>query len=219
MLKLVGSDLTRSCVAQCHRSLKNSLVARTLTYDKLAVRMRLLEAFWQRGYAQTSLRALEASSGLDRRQLYNGHGDKRGMFLAALDDFAEVGGRRFLAPLEAPSAGLADIAHLLKTFVALAATQEGARGCLICSTSQEEVAGDEAVRRRLEAYFDRIEAAHRNALTRAVRRGEVALDEAGIASATARLFATHVSLCVLGRAGQPAERLDAIAEQALETLR
>ena len=55
---------------------------------------------------------LEAATGLNRRQLYNTIGDKRQMFLQAMDEFTEMSVQLLLAPLERDEAGLADIETL-----------------------------------------------------------------------------------------------------------
>lgn len=193
-------------------------MSRQIAYDPLHVRQCLLRQFWAQGYAGTSLSRLEEASGLDRRQLYNGVGDKRAMFLQALDDFQETAGRRFLSPLEAPTAGLSEIRNLLETFASLAASEEGQLGCFICSTSQEDIAGDADVKRRIDSYFDRIEAAYRNALKRAAGRGEIRLKPKEVESLSAFLFGVHVSMSVLARAGQPAARIRALADQALRAI-
>ncbi|ABD55536.1 TetR/AcrR family transcriptional regulator [Jannaschia sp. CCS1] len=193
-------------------------MARQIAYDPNTLRENLLSVFWQQGYAETSLSDLEAATGLNRRQLYNGPGDKLAMFVQAMDDFAERAGREFLGPLEQDGAGIADIVHLLSTFVALAAAKDGPTGCLVCSVSQEEVSQEQAVKRRADAYFERIKAAYENALRRSVARGECDLTERAISDHASGLYAAHVALCILGRAGRPNKELNAIAENALKDL-
>ena len=193
-------------------------MGRQIAYDPIEVRARLLAKFWHTGYAETSLSDLEQATGLNRRQLYNGRGDKWAMFLAALDDFSDMAGRRFLAPLEKGSAGLGEVAHLLRTFVELAASDETPNGCMVCSTSQEAIARDIDVRPRLDAYFDRIETAYRNALTRASERGELELTRSEIVARSAHLLSAHIALCILGRAGTSVGRLNRIAEEAIDSL-
>ncbi|GFE65704.1 TetR/AcrR family transcriptional regulator [Litoreibacter roseus] len=193
-------------------------MARQIAYDPVELRTDLLSVFWRQGYAETSLSDLEAATGLNRRQLYNGPGDKLAMFLQAMDDFSDQAGRMFLTPLENETAGVRDIANLLNTFVNLSQTKDGRKGCLVCSVSQEEVAADPKVRARADAYFDRIKAAYHNALTQAAKRNEVDLDAEGIAQRSARLFAAHVALCILGRAGRPVEELRDIAADAAADL-
>ncbi|MEM7530520.1 MAG: hypothetical protein AAF416_23310 [Pseudomonadota bacterium] len=192
---------------------------RQISYDPQALRTDLLRTFWTKGYAETSLVDLEGATGLNRRQLYNGIGDKRAMFLQAMDDFAETAGRRFLAALEAPEAGIAEIETLLATFVRLSQEEEGRAGCMICSTSQEKIAADPDATRRIDAYFDRIRAAYANALTRAAVRSETTLDPDAIPARADALLGTHVALCILARAGRPEDQLDRIARQALVGIR
>lgn len=193
-------------------------MSRQISYDAIDVRRRILAAFRQSGYAETSLAGLEQATGLNRRQLYNGPGDKRRMFLGALDDFDAMAGKRFLAPLERDDAGVDDIAHLLRTFVALAGSEEGRGGCLVCNASQQAIADDADVRRRIDAYFERIENAYRNALSRAAARGEIDLAPSEIAARGSYLFGIHVALCVLGRAGCSQERLKCMAEETIDLL-
>ncbi len=193
-------------------------MARHITYDAAEVRSRLLDEFWKSGYAETSLSDLERATGLNRRQLYNGPGDKKAMFLGALDDFNRIAGAEFLAPLEQDDAGVGDIAKLLRTFVALAGTDKGRNGCLVCSASQEEIAEDGDVRTKIDAYFARIQSAYRNALTQAVSRREIALSPSAVANKSAQLLGIHVALCVLGRAEFSTEKLKRMAEETIRSL-
>lgn len=190
-------------------------MARRIAYNPQELRADVLQSFWAKGYAETSLSDLEEATGLNRRQLYNGIGDKRAMFLQAIDDFADTAGRRFLAALESPEAGLAEIETLLMTFVTLSQQEDGRLGCMICSASQEEIASDPDAARRIDKYFQRIRAAYSNALSRAVERGEVVLGPSAIETRADALFGTHVALCILGRAGRPGEQLEHMARQAV----
>lgn len=194
-------------------------MARRIEYDPTKVQQSLTDLFWQKGFAETSLADLETASGLNRRQLYNGIGDKHAMFLAALDTFTEQAGRQFLAALESEDAGLDDIEALLRLFALAASTKDPPRGCMVCTASQEEIASDDVVAGRIDAYFSRIRAAYRNALQSAIDRGEIKLNPAAVDLRTDALFGVHVALCVLGRAGRPREELNRMVDQALTDLR
>lgn len=193
-------------------------MARQIEYDPNALKQNLLAVFWAQGFAETSLADLENATGLNRRQLYNGVGDKRSMFLQALDDFSDVAGRQFLAALERDEAGLGDIETLLRKFLALAKESDGPSGCMVCSTSQEDIASDKDVRIRVDAYFERIRAAYANALSHAVERGDIELSEPDISNRAEALFGTHVALCILARAGRPANQLERMVQQALNDI-
>lgn len=193
-------------------------MARQIAYDPQKLRQDIMTLFWAQGYAETSLSDLEAATGLNRRQLYNGVGDKRSMFLGALDDFAQASGQTLLSRLERPEAGIADIKDLFATFVQMAGQADGPNGCMVCSTSQEDIAADVDVSKRMNAFFDRIRAAHLNALGRAVDRGEIHLTPDNLETRADALFGVHVALCILGRAGRPTEQLTNIARDVTETL-
>ena len=50
---------------------------------------RASELFWRLGYDVVSVQDLESATGLGRGSLYNAFGDKEGLFIAALDRYAE----------------------------------------------------------------------------------------------------------------------------------
>ncbi|MEM1152327.1 MAG: TetR/AcrR family transcriptional regulator, partial [Pseudomonadota bacterium] len=194
-------------------------MARRIEYDSTKVQQSLTDLFWQKGFAETSLADLEAASGLNRRQLYNGIGDKHAMLLKALDTFTEQAGRQFLAALESEDAGLDEIEALLRLFAAAGCSDGPHPGCMVCTVSQEEISGNDAVAGRIDAYFSRIRAAYRNALQRATERGEVMLNSASIDLRTDALFGVHVAISVLVRAGRPGDELNRMVDQALNDLR
>ena len=59
---------------------------------------RATELFWTKGYEETSMRDLEEGLGVGRQSLYSTFGDKRDLFLAALDRYAALQQER-IAPL------------------------------------------------------------------------------------------------------------------------
>ncbi len=177
-----------------------------------------MSLFWKRGYAETSLADIETATGLNRRQLYNGIGDKRSMFLQALDDFIDLSGRSLLAPLESKAAGCAQIKELFAKFIEMSQGQDGPKGCMVCSSSQEEIVKDPEVAARVNNFFDRIRFAHLNAITRDAERGEAAITDSELEKRADALLAAHVALCILGRAGRPKSQLINIAETATRSL-
>lgn len=172
--------------------------------------------FWEKGYSDTSLVDLEQATGLNRRQLYNGIGDKQEMFVSAMDAFVQLSVQLLLAPLESENAGVEDIKELFAKFVEMSKMPAPENGCLICSTSQDEIAKEPAVSKRIEAFFERIRNAHLNALTRAAERGEISLNAKERERRADTLYGAHVALCVLGRARRPEGQLKQIAAHAVE---
>lgn len=185
-------------------------MARPRQYDDDEVRAGLVATFLERGYADASIVDLEQGSGLNRRQLYNAYGDKKAVFVQALNDFTVVAGERFLDRLEHGTGGLADIEAALTDLIDAAETPEGRLGCLICNSARETIATDDAVRPVVDGYFRRIEGAYAAAVRRAVQRGELPPDS-DVTRRARHHLGVHVGLCVLGRAGEDLDVLRDIA--------
>ncbi|MGF1604811.1 MAG: TetR/AcrR family transcriptional regulator [Rhodothalassiaceae bacterium] len=174
------------------------------------IRQAALVAFRRDGYADTSLAKLEAATQLGRRSLFNRYGDKKGLFVRALKDFAYQAAATYLAPLAAEDAGLDALADTLRGLARAGATAEGRAGCLICNTAREPIAADPEIAAVLTGYFRRIETGAQAALTRA---------HVATADRLACFFlAQIVALCVLARAGADEETLNTVAEEAIRHL-
>ena len=164
-------------------------MSRPREFDEEAVLERALELFWRDGYAATSLQALLTHMGISRQSLYNTFGDKRRLFLAALDRYADLRAREMLGDLEHEDASLAEVFGFFERLGQNAA-QKGSCGaaethpeaCLIGRSCMELGAADPEVAARVHYFFDRTVKAFRNALDNAVRKGEIeTLDTAATA--------------------------------------
>lgn len=199
-------------------------MSRPREFDEEAVLERALELFWRDGYAATSLQALLTHMGISRQSLYNTFGDKRRLFLAALDRYADLRAREMLGDLEHEGASLAQVFGFFERLGQNAA-QKGSCGaaethpeaCLIGRSCMELGAADPEVAARVHYFFDRTVKAFRNALDNAVRNGEIEpLDTA----ATARhLTATLNGLGILHRAGVAVQELGDVVRVSLSVLK
>jgi TetR/AcrR family transcriptional repressor of nem operon len=126
--------------------------------------------FWDEGYERTTVDDLERSTGLNRSSMYLAFGAKRDLFDMALDSYmASFIGPR-LAPMETPSAGLAEIAGFfsgLREF--FLEGPESRRGCLLVNTIGELAGHDQDVTSRAEDYRDHLRQAFTHALGRPAR--------------------------------------------------
>ena len=60
-------------------------MARPLAFNSNVVLSAAVETFWRHGYSASTVAQLLEATGLNRGSLYNSFGDKRGLFIAALD--------------------------------------------------------------------------------------------------------------------------------------
>ena len=161
---------------------------------------RAMDVFWTRGYQGTSLPDLLTATGLSRASLYAAFGDKRGLFLNALDRYISDSLNQFdgqLAAVEGPIAGLHRFAegYVMRTW-----GDAGARGCLLVASTMELAASDPEVSRRVRAFFDSLEAKLLKVLKAAQKEKMLAKSIAPIDAARI-LMATVEGLRVVSKTG------------------
>jgi TetR/AcrR family transcriptional repressor of nem operon len=144
-----------------------------------------MAAFWNRGYEATSIDDLVETIGINRARLYGKFGDKKRLFLAALDRYLDTVGKSIMADLSDPDPRRA-IERMFDSIVRRVSDPNYPRGCFITNTSLEcPTCGDEIARKVAEALGQQESAIYR-ALRRAQTEGMLAssLD----ARALARFF-------------------------------
>jgi len=171
-------------------------LARTPEFDHDRVLESALQAFWQKGYEATSLTDLLEATGLARQSLYNTFGDKRGLFLASLRRYADVGVGRLSEALEGGSVRAA-IRGVLEEALQCA---ERDRGCFLVNASTELLPRDPEVGRLVASAMARQERALADALRRGVRQGELQLTPRRIEQAARFLVAALQGLRVMVKA-------------------
>ena len=179
--------------------------------------MAALQAFWENGYASTSLNDLEKATGLGRRSLYNSFGNKQTVFLGALQDFQAIALEQYFAPLNQPGIGLEAIAEVLNRVIEQVNTPEGRLGCLICNIIGEPIANEASVAKQIELYFSQIEQGFAKVLKAAQEKGALPANE-NVTSLAHFYLGILIGLSVMKRAGAPIETLQSIASEALQRI-
>lgn len=186
-------------------------------YDPNAARIAIRDVFWEHGYAATSLDALAAATQMNRPSLYGAFGDKRSMYLQALDAaLAE------LAPDLRTALHRTDLRTALEAFFDVAlraylAGPGGPRGCFMVSTATVEMLKDAEVRERVRRAIAETDGAIEKRIRQAIGVGELppAADASAIAGlATALLH----SLAVRARAGVAEKQLRQFVSRSLDLL-
>lgn len=175
------------------------------------------EQFWSAGYAGTSLDDLTEATGLGRGSLYGAFGDKRELFLRALDDYNTSVMAQFIADLRGTDAPAYErlVGHIRKT--ADTTVTEAKRGCLLAKSAAEIGATDKEVLRRVRRSLVTYETELRAVIEAAQRDGDIA------ASADAGQLALLLLTLLRGseamrKAGFSTVGLKAVAEQAIALL-
>ncbi|MCG7626905.1 TetR/AcrR family transcriptional regulator [Epibacterium sp. MM17-32] len=185
-------------------------------FDERAVRQTIMETFWQKGYAATSLDDLSKATGLVRPSLYAAFGNKEEMFLRAMDDFVTrvQGDLRRQVPRDA-----APEDALLAVFTAMLAIYQedgasGARGCLVFSTAIAEAPMHPEIRTALLARIAQTDHQFRRLFDHLAP----AAPEASRAAAADLAAATLHSLGLRVRAGSDIEGLRVFLQRSARSI-
>lgn len=147
---------------------------RPRSYDPDVALAAALDAFWNRGFAGTSLDDISAATGMNRPSLYAAFGDKKSIYRKALGKF----NREFLGGLEAALFGGLSLEDDLVNFylAALPSYLSGtnaALGCPVLCTAPTEAAADDDIQADLAAALDWIDDALARRIEQAREQGEL----------------------------------------------
>ncbi|MFE4664415.1 TetR/AcrR family transcriptional regulator [Streptomyces sp. NPDC056716] len=193
-------------------------MARTKEFDPDTVLQSALELFWRQGYEATSMAELVEHLGIGRASIYATYGNKRDLFLKALDRYGEAHNPRLTRALSQPGPALPAVRAVVRRFAEEAA-DEARRpiGCLVTNTAAELAPHDTGAARRVELSWEHTETLLHSALVRAQAQGELPGDRDP--RALARMLLVLIQgLRVVGKASSDPGRVRDAADQALTLL-
>lgn len=127
--------------------------------------------FRERGFEGTSVPELTSELGICRQSLYNAFGDKRGLYLEALERYGQLEVDTKLALLASAGSPLENVRTLVRGLAAMAANCPG-EGCLTV-TAIVETRDDAGSLEVVERHVERLESGLRSALVAADAAGEL----------------------------------------------
>lgn len=186
-------------------------MSRPKSFDPDAVVTAATELFWRHGFHNTSLTALESHLSVGRKSLYDTFGDKRGLFLRAIEGYTRVP-----FPITRRGAGWSAIEAMFRQAPFF---EEGRRGCLMANTTLEfGTEEDDAVSALIERHFARLERGFAAALDRAIADGDV--KPLGDVPAAARYLTLSLQgVAVMAKSGAPREAFEGAIDMVLNALR
>jgi TetR/AcrR family transcriptional repressor of nem operon len=182
-------------------------------FDESEVLDRVMRLFWERGYEATSIQDLLDAIGLNRGSLYATFGDKRRLFLAAVERYV----RQMAAPM---FEALADddprraIERMFGAIIERTSDRRLPRGCLITNTAIESRRLGGQIKVKTTEVMKLQEAAIHEVVLRAQATGGFRSPEDGSALAHFFLAVAH-GLNVVNKAGGETALLKDIARVAM----
>ncbi len=148
-------------------------MARPVAFDQKKVINSVVKLFWEHGYEATSMKNISDATGLQPGSLYSAFGNKRRLFLTAIDTYFEESMAGPMVLLSGAGTPLQRI-HALFRYVVNDTCRTGSNGCLLVNALLETPADDTELRKRIAKMFLELELAIKDVLSEAAACGELA---------------------------------------------
>ncbi len=191
---------------------------RPRAYDPERALAQATAAFWDAGYSATSLDDLSAATGMNRPSLYGAFGDKRELYLKAIEGYRERARAAMREALPYDGSLREALSALYDRAISLYLSGEhGARGCLLVSTAATESVMDPEIRRAARTALEEIDEAFAARFRHAREHGDLprSADPALLGKLASGILHT---LSIRARTGAPRAMLEAIAEGGVEMM-
>lgn len=179
---------------------------------------KIMIAFWQNGYAGTSINDLSVASGMAKPGLYAAFGDKEAIFeKALLHYFENYGGPVFARLQEARKNVIDDFRDFLGAIATLSSDPGTPAGCFLINSLADCTYGTERHHELVMGLKDSKYEAIRERILKAVAAGELSKD-ADVDRKATFLDGQFSAIAMLGRGGTSKADLDTFIETALRSL-
>jgi TetR/AcrR family transcriptional regulator, copper-responsive repressor len=191
---------------------------RPRAYDAETALQNAIEAFWQTGYSGTSLDDLSAATGMNRPSLYAAFGDKRSLYLKALDHYWTLGHEAMREALDYERPVAEGLMHVYRKALSLYFSGKGQpRGCFAIGTATTEAVEDAQIRAALAQGLAKLDDAFEARIRAAQKGGELRRkDDPAVLAMLAS--ATLHTIAIRARAGTARAELEKLARKAVAAI-
>ena len=192
-------------------------MARPREFDEVTALEAATECFWQRGYEATSVRDLADKMGISAPSLYNTYGDKRSLFVQALERYLNQSTRARIKRLEESLPPKQAIRQFIEEIIKRSVNDRERRGCFLINSALEVAPHDKELGALIADRLAEIEAFFHRSIKAAQAEGVVPRDRA--AKDVARLLlGVLLGIRVLARSKPERALLEGVARPALALL-
>jgi len=172
--------------------------------------------FWEKGFVGASIEDLTEAMGINRPSLYSTFGNKREVFIRAIDRYAATHGNRAFSAFRLEPDNRKAVERFFAASIECATEDGKPRGCLINTVATDAAETDEALRDKLSEMFAKTDAAIAKRLGANQGGADPGIgDPDGLARMAHSV--TH-SIMTRARAGASREELADIAEAFMTVL-
>lgn len=189
-------------------------LGRPREFDEDEILLKIMDLFWERGFADTSLSDIMRVTDLRKGSLYAAFGDKHAMYLKAIARYEALVVDGAGDILRGPGDPLARLKAFLTAPVDAAWTAGDMRGCFLCNASADRAEQDAETRALVARGFDKLE----RAVGAAVADLAPQLDAGARKAAATHMLSVYVGLRVMARSRLDRERMEGARDAALASL-
>lgn len=176
-------------------------MARPRAFDEEKVLCAVREQFWTAGYAATSMDDLMRVSGLGKGSLYAAFGDKRGLILRVLRDYATGNLEQLRRTVRETPRAIDALRSVVESPIAGSRVDDAIRrGCLLANSTTELGNTDPDVRSLAHQTYEELTGAIAECVVRACDEGDLTDKVEPVALARA-LLAAQQGIVYMGRTG------------------
>ena len=193
-------------------------MARTKEFDKDAILDKAVDLFWFKGYNGSSMQDVVDTLGLSRSSLYDTFGDKRQLYLAALERYRNQAAAGLIEMVNTSRNTIKSLEKIFDMLVNESFTDRFPRGCFMVNSTVELAPHDKDIDKIVRDNMQDIENALFDLIKRGQDSGEISANTD--ARAIARfLFNTISGLRVTAKSGVEKKVYKDIVKVALNAVK
>ena len=178
---------------------------------------KAMQLFWAKGYAATGLNELLETMEIGRKSLYDTFGNKRALFIKALDRYSQTIVSEIYRGLNNPDRSALENVRAVMRDIAAINSKPMSPGCLLGVSMAQFCTDDAEMAGVLRKHMQRVENAYHKALARAQAEGD--LKPTTNVRNLARLFlSAHQGMVLIGRVTETHELPRGIVDGLLAVL-
>ena len=179
---------------------------------------KAMQLFWAKGYAATGLNELLETMEIGRKSLYDTFGNKRALYIKALDRYSQTVVSEIYRALNNPDRPALENIRAVMREIAAKNTKPMSPGCLLGVSMAQFRTDDKEMAGVLRKHMGRVERAYYDAFVTAQAEGD--LKPTTNVRNLARLFmSAHQGLTLIGRVTKTQEVPRGIVDGALAVLK
>jgi TetR/AcrR family transcriptional repressor of nem operon len=178
---------------------------------------KAMEVFWARGYKAASLSELLEHMGIGKKSLYDTFGNKRSLFLKALEYYAQTEVQSIQDQLLASGSPLANLEQILQNLQQRHSLPRS-QGCMLGTNIADFDTDDIEIASVVCHHLQRLEDAYCTVIDRAQKAGEIssAINSRNVAR---MLLCTTQGMALLGRVVEDEKLLRSTVEATIMLLK